>query len=239
MKFRLLIALAWLLWAGAAGVQAADPPATELKDLKSKVSYSIGLNIAKNMKSQGVEIDVDLLAKGMRDAFAGKSDMTEEQIAETMQAFQQQLQAKMAADQKAAAEAAKGAGEKNKAEGAAFLAANKQKPDVKTTASGLQYKVLKSGNGKQPKATDTVTTHYAGRFLDGKEFDSSIKRGQPASFPVNGVIAGWTEALQLMHVGDKWELYVPYNLAYGEEGRPGGIPPSSLLIFEVELLDVK
>src|SRR5262249_54070688 len=153
-----------------------------------------------SMKADSLDIDVDLLAKGIKDSLAGKSDLTEEQVQETMKAFQQQMQAKMAAQQQAAADAAKGQGEKNKAEGAAFLAANKQKPDVKTTASGLQYKVLKSGAGKTPKATDTVSVHYAGRFLDGKEFDSSIKRGQPATFPVNGVIAGWTEALQLMKV---------------------------------------
>jgi FKBP-type peptidyl-prolyl cis-trans isomerase FklB len=231
MKFRTTIALAWLLWAGAAGVQAADPPATDLKDLKSKVSYSIGLNIGKSMKADELDIDVELLAKGIRDALAGKSALTEEQVAETMKAFQQQMLAKQA-------EAVKGVGDKHKTEGATFLAANKQKPGVVTTPSGLQYKIIKSGSGKTPKATDTVTTHYAGRFLDGKEFDSSIKRGQPASFPVNGVIKGWTEALQLMKVGDKWELYVPGDLAYGDEGRPPAIPPSATLVFEVELLEV-
>lgn len=239
MKFRWMIALAWLLSAGAAGAQVSDVPAPEMKDQKSKVSYSIGLNIGKSMKAEEIDIDVALLAKGIKDALAGNSAMTEEEIRDTMQAFQQQMQAKMLAKQKAAAEAAKGQGEKNKADGAAFLAANKQKAGVETTKSGLQFKRIKNGAGKTPKATDTVTTHYAGRLLDGTEFDSSIKRGQPASFPVNGVIAGWTEALQLMKVGDKWELYIPYQLAYGEEGRPGAIPPSALLIFEIELLGVQ
>ncbi|WP_435017326.1 FKBP-type peptidyl-prolyl cis-trans isomerase [Tundrisphaera sp. TA3] len=216
-----------------AGGQAPPQGATELKDVKQKVAYGIGVDIGKKIKSQQVDFDLDLVAKGIKDGYGGKVAIPDEQIMEAMQTFQQQMMAK-------AAEAAKGVGEKNLKEGEAFLAANKTKPGVKTTASGLQYKVLKSGTGKTPKATDVVSTHYRGTLIDGTEFDSSYKRNEPTEFPVNGVIQGWTEALQLMKVGDKWQLFIPGNLAYGANPRPGGpIGPNATLLFEIELLEVK
>jgi len=153
--------------------------------------------------------------------------MSEQEVRDTMMAFEKDMQQKQAET-----------AQKNVAEADKFLAANKTKEGVKSTESGLQYKVLKEGSGAQPKSSDTVTVNYRGTLIDGTEFDSSYKRGQPATFPVGGVIKGWTEALQLMKVGSKLQLFIPANLAYGEQGRPG-IPPNSLLIFEVELMDVK
>ena len=153
--------------------------------------------------------------------------MSEQEVRETMMAFEKDIQQKQAAT-----------AQKNAAEAEKFLGENKTKEGVKTAGSGLQYKVLKEGAGAQPKSSDSVTVNYRGTLLDGTEFDSSYKRGEPATFPVGGVIKGWTEALQLMKVGSKFQLFIPANLAYGEQGRPG-IPPNSVLIFEVELMDVK
>ena len=211
---------------------AGEEPA--LKSLKEKVSYSIGLSIGKSMKQDGVDVDSDLLVRGIKDAVSGaKALLTDEQVQETMAAFQKEMKAKQA-------ELKKTAGDKAKADGDAFLAENKKKEGVVTLPSGLQYKVIKSGNGKvKPKATDTVVTHYRGTLLDGTEFDSSIKRGEPAEFEVTGVIPGWTEAIQLMKVGDKWQLFIPSNLAYGEKGAGRAIGPNATLIFEVELLEIK
>src|SRR3989338_270904 len=157
---------------------------------------------------------------------------SEKEVQETMMAFQNEMKTKQA-------EHAKVLGGKNKKEGEAFLAENKKKEGVKTTASGLQYKVIKNGNGKKPKATDTVTVHYKGTLIDGTEFDSSYKRGEPTSFPVNQVIAGWTEALQLMNVGSKWQLFIPANLGYGDRGAGPQIGPNAAFIFEVELISLK
>lgn len=212
----------------------APPAATVLKDVKQKASYGIGLDIGRNMKRQSVEIDPEVLVQGIRDGLGGgKALLTDEQIAEAMDAFK----AEVLTRQK---EVARTLGDTNKKEGEAFQAANAKKEGVKVLSSGLQYRVLKSGSGKSPKATDTVTTHYTGTLIDGTVFDSSVKRGQPASFPVNGVIKGWTEALQLMKVGDKWQLVIPAELAYGDHPRPGGpIPPNATLIFEVELLGIQ
>lgn len=235
MKYATLALLGAGLIVGSALAGGQTPPKGEsdLKDVKSKVAYGIGLDIGKKIKSQQIEVDLDLVARGIKDGVAGKAALTDEQLMEAMQAFSQEMMTKMAA-------AAKTAGEKNQKEGDAFLAANKTKPGVKTTASGLQYKVLKSGTGKTPKATDTVKTNYRGTLIDGKQFDSSYDRGEPAEFPVNGVIPGWTEALQLMKVGDKWQLFIPANLAYGANPRPGGpIGPNATLVFDIELLDVK
>ncbi len=219
-----------------AGCLAAAVAGEELQldSLKDKVSYAIGLSIGKNMKQDNVELDPDLLLRGLKDALSGaKPLLTEAQIQEAMVAFQKEMQAK-------AAEARKASGEKSKKEGEEFLAANKKAAGVVTLPSGLQYKIIKKGNGKvSPKATDTVVTHYRGTLLDGTEFDSSIKRGEPAEFEVGGVIPGWTEALQLMKVGDKWELYVPAELAYGERGAGRAIGPNATLVFEVELLEIK
>ncbi len=201
---------------------------TQLKDQKDKVSYSIGLQIGFNLSRQKVDISTDVLAAGIKDALAGKPQLNPDQIKEVMATFEKDMEQKQ-----------KEAGEKNKTEGAKFLEDNKKKEGVKTTASGLQYKVLKDGNGAQPKATDTVTVNYRGTLINGTEFDSSYKRGQPATFPVNGVIKGWTEALQLMKVGSKYQLFIPSTLAYGERAVSPDLGANSTLIFEVELMDAK
>lgn len=230
MKAITTAALALGLLAGSAF--AADTKMT-LKDDKDKVSYAIGLNIGKSMKQEGLDINPDALAAAMKDVFAGaKTQLTDEEVQAVMQDFQKKMMAK----QMAAREEGLG---KNKAEGEKFLADNKKKEGIKTTASGLQYKVIKDGTGKTPKATDTVKTHYRGTLINGTEFDSSYKRGEPAEFPVNGVIKGWTEALQLMKEGAKWQLFIPSELAYGERGAGKDIGPNSTLIFDIELLSVK
>jgi len=200
----------------------------QLKDQKDKVSYSIGLNIGFNLNRQNVQINPDVLSAGIKDAIAGKPQLTTDQVKEVMTTFEKDMQQKQ-----------KAAGEKNASEGAKFLEENKKKEGVKTTASGLQYKAIKEGTGAQPKATDTVTVNYRGTLINGTEFDSSYKRGEPASFPLNGVIKGWTEGLQLMKVGSKYQFFVPPNLAYGERTVGPDITPNSTLIFEVELLDAK
>lgn len=208
---------------------AADP---QLKDQKEKVSYSIGLDIGSTLKRQLIEVNPELLSKGINDGLTGaKPLMTDEETKATMATFQKEMMEKQAASKKAA-------GEKNATEGKKFLEANKSKEGVKTTASGLQYKVLKEGTGPTPKATDTVKVNYRGTTIDGTEFDSSYKRGQPAEFPVNRVIKGWTEALQLMKVGAKYQLYVPTELAYGERGAGSDIGPNAMLMFDVELLGI-
>src|SRR4029077_6798797 len=201
---------------------------TQLKDQKDKVSYSIGLQIGFNLSRQKVDISPDVLSAGIKDALAGKPQLNPDQIKEVMTTFEKDMEQKQ-----------KQAGEKNKTEGAKFLEENKKKEGVKTTDSGLQYKVLKDGNGAQPKATDTVTVNYRGTLINGTEFDSSYKRGQPATFPVNGVIKGWTEALQQMKVGSKYQLFIPSDLAYGERSVSPELAANSTLIFEVELLDAK
>src|SRR5262245_52302422 len=201
---------------------------TQLKDQKEKVSYAIGMNIGLNLSRQKVDINPDVLAAGLKDALAGKPQLTPDQVKDVMAQFEKDMEQKQ-----------KQAGEKNKTEGAKFLEENKKKEGVKTTASGLQYKALKEGEGPQPKGTDMVTVNYRGTLIDGTEFDSSYKRGQPATFPVNGVIKGWTEALQLMKQGAKYQLFIPANLAYGERAMGPDIGPNSTLIFEVELQDVK
>lgn len=204
-----------------------------LKTEKEKLSYSIGMEIGSNLKRQAIDVEVDLLLKGLRDGFSGaKTLLTEQEARQILTAFQKEMVAKQK-------EAAKVLGEKNKKEGEAFLAENKKKPGVVTLPSGLQYKVIKAGSGKKPKATDTVKTHYRGTLIDGTEFDSSYRRGEPATFPVNGVIRGWTEALQLMEEGAKWQLFIPSHLAYGERGAGPLIGPNATLIFEVELLSVQ
>src|SRR6476659_6449522 len=186
----------------------------QLKDQKDKVSYSIGMNIGFNLSKQKVDINPDILAAGIKDAIAGKPQLTQDQVKDVMAQFEKDMEQKQ-----------KEAGEKNKTAGAKFLEENKKKPGVKTTASGLQYKLLKEGTGPQPKATDTVTVNYRGTLIDGTEFDSSYKRGQPATFPVGGVIKGWTEALQLMKVGSKYQLFIPPALAYGPQSPSPAIPP--------------
>jgi FKBP-type peptidyl-prolyl cis-trans isomerase len=201
---------------------------------KQDYSYAIGANIGRSMKADGIEIDIDELVQGITAGITdGKLRLTDEQLKTAMLGLQRELQAK-------AMEAQAAAATKNKTDGEAFLAANKKKEGVVTLDSGLQYKVLTAGKGSTPKATDTVKTHYHGTLLSGEVFDSSVERGEPVSFPVNRVIPGWTEALQKMKVGDKWQLFIPSNLAYGERGTPdGSIGPNSVLVFEVELLDIE
>jgi FKBP-type peptidyl-prolyl cis-trans isomerase FklB len=205
----------------------------ELKTQKDKVSYVLGLDMGTSLKKNLVDVDIEILARGIKDALSGaKPIMTEQEMKETIVALQKDLQARQQEQVKALAE-------KNKKEGEAFLAANKKKQGVITMPSGLQYKILTDGKGKSPTAADTVTVNYKGTLIDGTEFDSSYKRGQPATFTVNGVIPGWAEALQLMKEGSKWQLYVPSNLAYGERGAGGAIGPNAVLIFEVELISIK
>ena len=228
MKFRWLAAAAALLLAGHAG--AADTP--KLVEQKDKISYSIGIDIGNNLKKQSIDVDADLLAKGVRDSMAGgETLLSPEEVRETLISLQKDLREK-------AQERNRQATERNKLEGEAFLTENKTKEGVVSLPSGLQYKVLRSGTGPSPKETDTVEANYRGTLIDGTEFDSSYKRGQAAVFPVNGVIAGWTEALQLMKVGDKWQLFIPPGLAYGERGA-GPIGPNATLIFDVELVSIK
>ena len=203
----------------------------ELKNEKDKLSYALCADMGNNLKKFEVDVNADLYVKGMKDALSGGNVLlTEQEIKATIMAMQKDLQAKQQ-------EKMKTQGEKNKKEGDAFLAESKKKEGVKTLPSGLQYKVITEGKGKSPVATDTVTVHYKGTLIDGTEFDSSYKRNEPASFPVNGVIKGWTEALLLMKEGAKWQLFIPANLAYGESGRPS-IPANSVLIFEVELIKI-
>lgn len=204
-----------------------------LESLEQKASYSFGVDFAKRLKEQGIELDISALNRGIMDAASDKKLAFEEGEMNQFKAeYTQQLRAKLLQEQQQLAA-------KNLEAGKQFLADNANKEGVVTTASGLQYKVIKSGTGPSPKPDDTVTTHYRGTLIDGREFDSSYSRGQPASFPVKGVIKGWTEALQLMKIGDKWELYIPADLAYGASQRGELIEPNSTLLFELELLGIK
>ncbi len=212
-------------------VQATAEKAEILKTETEKVSYIIGTQIAQNFKTQDIEVDLNSLLMGLKDALGGnKLLLSQSEMKTVYTAWQQKMRAKQAA--KKAKEATE-----NLTAGTAFLEANKAKEGVKVLPSGLQYKVIKAGTGNTPTADDKVKTHYRGTLIDGTEFDSSYKRNRPAEFGVKGVIKGWTEALQLMKVGGKWELYIPANLAYGERGRPS-IPANSTLIFEIELLEI-
>lgn len=220
----------WLVLAGfLMGVSpAAAAEKVTLKDQKDRISYSIGLNVGNSLKEEALELNSDPLIAGIKDALSGgKPLLTEEEIRETLTAFQRERMVKQLER-----------GEKNKKEGEVFLTENKKKEGVKTLPNGLQYQVIKDAKGKKPTATDTVRTHYRGTFIDGTEFDSSAKSGGPVSFPLNRVIRGWTEALQLMPVGSKWRLFVPSDLGYGAQPK-GPIPPNSTLIFEIELLGIE
>ena len=229
MKLLLSMVLGIVLLVGQANAEEKKA----LQTTKEKQSYSIGADIGSKLKAQSIDIDADVFAQGLKDAFSGgKLQLTEQEMKETLAGLQKELMEKQA-------ERTKQIAEKNKKEGAEFLAANKTKEGVKTLPSGLQYKVIKEGTGKTPKAEDTVITNYRGTLIDGTEFDSSYKRGQPATFPVKGVIPGWTEALQLMKEGSTWELFIPSNLAYNERGAGNTIGPNATLIFEIELISVK
>jgi len=229
MKLQLIAVLGFVLLVS----QVSAEEKLVLKDQKDKISYSIGMNIGNNLKKQAIDVNPDALIYGIKDALSGgKALITEQEVNDTLMAFQKEMASKQS-------ERLKELGEKNKKEGETFLAENKKKEGVITLPSGLQYKVIKEGTGETPKLTDTVTTNYRGTLIDGTEFDSSYRREQPATFPVKGVIAGWTEALQLMKVGSKWQLFTPSNLAYGERGTGRDIGPNTTLIFEVELLSIK
>jgi len=213
---------------GTAGAAFAEG---ELKTDKDKVSYMVGMDVGKGLASIKDEIDLNIVIQAMQASIKGdKTLLTQEEALKVRQDFMQKLQAKRAAEEKASAE-------KNKKEGDEFLAKKKADKNVKSTPSGLLYEVVKQGNGPKPKATDTVEVHYTGTLISGTKFDSSVDRGQPATFPLNGVIPGWTEGLQLMPVGSKFKFYIPANLAYGEHG-PGPIGPNATLIFDVELLKI-
>jgi FKBP-type peptidyl-prolyl cis-trans isomerase FklB len=206
-----------------ASKKSAPAPAPKTEDERG--AYAVGLGIGQMLKAQQLsDLDLTFLAQGIKDALSGvKPALSDKEIQATVESVQKNAITRVAI--------------RNKTEGEKFLAANGKKADVKTTKSGLQYKVLKEGTGPSPKATDVVRTHYHGTFINGEVFDSSVERKEPAEFEVNGVIAGWTEALQLMKVGSKWQLVVPFKLAYGERGYRG-IPPSATLVFEVELLEI-
>ncbi|VAW57182.1 FKBP-type peptidyl-prolyl cis-trans isomerase FklB [hydrothermal vent metagenome] len=212
--------------------------ATAEKNIKldsdaSKASYSIGVQFGTQIEKVKDMIDKDVIIRGFQDSFAGKElKLTPEEMKTTMMAFQTTMKEKQKVKMEEMAKAGKAKGDK-------YLADNKAKEGVKTTASGLQYKILKAGDGATPAATDTVITHYTGSLIDGKVFDSSYKRNAPATFPVNGVIKGWTEALQLMKVGAKWQLFIPAELAYGDRGAGASIGPNQVLIFELELIEIK
>jgi FKBP-type peptidyl-prolyl cis-trans isomerase FklB len=213
---------------------AKKPPAPlTLTTPKGKASYAIGLNIGKGMHQQSVDVDTTIFMRGLKDGLAGgKALMTDQELQAALTALQQEMKKKQD-------ETAKTQGDVNKKEGDAFLAANKAKEGVVTLPSGLQYKVLQQGNGPKPTVNDTVVCNYRGTLLNGKEFDSSYKRGQPATFPLGQVIKGWTEALQLMPVGSKWQLFLPPDLAYGDRSAGPDIAPNSTLVFEVELMSIK
>ncbi len=202
--------------------------AKEIKTDEQIASYMIGQQIGHSIKAQGIELDLDIFMMSIKDSMNNKPSKVDQQKAQAaMMRMKDKMQAKM---DKASKE--------NKDKGQKFLTENKSKPNVKTTASGLQYEVMKEGSGAKPKETDTVKVHYKGTLITGEEFDSSYKRNEPAEFPLNGVIKGWTEGVQLMTVGSKYKFYVPSELGYGERGMPN-IPASSVLVFEVELLDIK
>lgn len=230
-----IFAIGLLAFQASAQDQNAEQKTEPKLDLQ-KLSYAIGMNIGNsltNIRHQSIEIDVDTMTKAVKDVMAGKpTTLTEQEARQAIGDMNNELRRRHEEERK-------GLGEKNKKEGEAFLAENAKKPGVKTTSSGLQYKIITEGKGEIPKASDTVTTQYRGRLIDGTEFDSSYKRGQPAQFPVTGVIKGWTEALQMMPVGSKWELYIPSDLAYGERGSGQNIGPNATLIFEIELVGIK
>ena len=221
------LVLTVVLVAGFVGCQSTGEKNVKLETPKDKVSYSIGHAVGNNLKKDSISINSSAFLRGVLDASADSAQrlMTDQQVQETMRSFQTEMRNKQM--------------EKIRSGGSAFLAENCKKPGVVTLPSGLQYKVITEGKGISPKASSTVTTHYSGRLVDGTEFDSSYKRGQPATFGCSGVIKGWTEALLLMKVGSKWELCIPPELAYGERGAGDVIPPNATLVFDIELLSVK
>jgi FKBP-type peptidyl-prolyl cis-trans isomerase len=219
---------------GLLGCESSGQKSVKLETQKDKISYSIGMNIGNSLKRDSVAISPDAFLRGVLDASLDSSKhlLTDKEMADVLQKFQEEMRDKQMAVSKAAGEKAKEAGEK-------YLAENGKQPGVVTLPSGLQYRVLVQGKGKKPSEKSTVVAHYSGKLLDGTEFDSSFKRGEPATFPVGGVNKGMTEGLQLMREGSKFEFYIPSNLAWGENGAGGVIPPNSTVVFQVELISVK
>jgi FKBP-type peptidyl-prolyl cis-trans isomerase len=229
MNLKWLAIVIMLFAAASAGAQEPQP----LQSQKEKISYAIGIDVARSYQSRKLDIDIELVIKAIRDVYSGgKPLLSDEEVRTTLTAYQKELMDKQA-------EAAKIAADKNKKEGEAFLAENKTKEGVVTTASGLQYKILKAGDGPKPTDESTVEVNYRGTLIDGTEFDSSYKTGKPIVFPVGKVISGWKEAIKLMPVGSKWQLFIPAELAYGARGAGRSIGPNATLIFEVELLSIK
>ena len=238
------MAMAALLAAALAAQQNPAPKdnqqSSPLTTKKDKLSYSLGLETGRQLQRMSVDVDPAAFARGMKDATpGGKPALGDNEVRQAIAEMQMEQQAKIQKLQAERAAANQAMAEKNKKEGQAFLAENKNKPGVVTLPSGLEYKILKEGTGPKPKADDTVVCHYRGTLINGTEFDSSYQRGEPVTFPVRGVIKGWTEALQLMPVGSKWQLFIPADLAYGEQGFPGKIEPGSTLIFEIELISIQ
>jgi FKBP-type peptidyl-prolyl cis-trans isomerase FklB len=226
---------AGIILGGCAHAQQASSVSqpSDLKTDKDKSSYAIGMSIGEGMHKDDADVDLSILLRGMQDGLAGgKTLMTDEEARAAITAFKKEAQKKQEAKMAQS-------GEANKKEGDAFLAANKTKEGVVTLPSGLQYKILTAGTGPKPTAADSVSCNYRGTLINGKEFDASSKHGGPLTFPVGGVIKGWTEALQLMPVGSKWQLFIPSDLAYGQRGAGGDIGPGATLIFEVELVSIK
>lgn len=229
MKFPVVL----VLCLGILACQSNTQDRVELKSPKDSLSYSIGMNVGQNLKMQGFDVNTAIVARGMNDILDSIPTLiTEDQAQAILMSSQQQMMEKQQ-------EVVKMQAEKSKTEGEIFLTENKKKEGVVTLPSGLQYRIITKGTGKKPSATDTVTVHYRGTLIDGTEFDSSIKRGQPATFALNAVIKGWTEGLQQMPMGSKYNLYIPPELAYGDRGAGNVIPPNSALIFEVELISIK
>jgi len=233
-KIILLIAVS-LLCGGPMSAVAADQAkeAGKLSTFQEKLSYSMGLDVGTYFKGMGDDISIDILMKGIQDAYGGSNNLlTQEEIAAVQKEYAEKMQARQA-------EKMKELQEKNKKAGLAFLEENKKKKGVTVTKSGLQYEVLKQGDGPKPKVTDTVKVDYVGTLVDGSEFDNSIKKGEPAVFSVGQVIPGWSEALQLMNVGSKYKIVIPANLAYGDNGAPPVIEPGAVLVFEVDLRSIE
>lgn len=242
-KVMIIIAVAAFFASSCAAPKPAPKKEITKADLKTeddKVSYGIGFSMGSNFRKEEMGMNLEILQKGIEDGFTGgERILNEEELKNTMMAFQQKMRTKKQAQRMEMMQERKKQGEANKEKGEKFLAENKTKEDVVTLKSGLQYKILKKGTGASPKATDTVQCHYKGTTIDGKEFDSSHKRGEPAKFALNRVIKGWTEGLQLMKVGGKWQFFVPSELAYGERGAGQNVGPNEVLIFEVELLGIE
>ncbi|MFC2133443.1 FKBP-type peptidyl-prolyl cis-trans isomerase [Bacteroidota bacterium] len=232
MKYQLMVILSLLIFTTAA-CQETKLEKSDLETQNDKASYSIGLDIGRNINSQQLDLDIEKLIHGIRDGVSGDSALlTQEEIQQVMQKFSEE---RIAQQNQATSEES----EKNRADGEEFMNNNKTRDGVIELPNGLQYEVIKSGSGASPTATDKVKVHYRGTLIDGAEFDSSYKRGEPAVFGVNQVIKGWTDILQIMQVGDHWKVYIPDNLAYGERGAGNMIPPGATLIFEVELLGIE